>query len=71
MLTFNLCSFDGCWIAYPEDDCDTPYEILSMLRDKRKLVINSRYEKVFREALAALRSECKTDLKLEVVDDED
>lgn len=70
-MTFNVCSFGGEWIAYPEQDCDTPYEILSMLKDKRKLVINSRYEKVFSEALAALRSECSTDLKLEVVSDED
>jgi len=42
-----------------------------MLKDKRRLVINSKYEKVFSEALAALRSECKTDLRLEVIDDED
>lgn len=70
-MTFNLCFFDGCWIAYPEQDCDTAYEIVSMLRDKRRLVINSKYEKVFSEALAALRSECDTDLQLEVVSDED
>ena len=40
-------------------------------KDKRNLVINKMYEEEFREALAKLRSECKTDLRLEVVDDED
>lgn len=71
MLTFNLCFYDGCWIAYPEDDCDSAEEVVRMLEGKRKLVINKKYEKVFREALATLRSECGTDLRLEVVDDED
>lgn len=45
--------------------------IVEYHKDKRNLVINKMYEEEFREALAKLRSECKTDLRLEVVDDED
>lgn len=67
MLTFNLCFYDGCWIAYPEDDCDSAEEVVRMLEGKRKLVVNKAYEKVFR---AAIRK-CKSNLRLEVVDDED
>lgn len=67
MLTFNLCFYDGCWIAYPEPDCDSAEEVVRMLEGKRKLVINKMYEKEFQAAIKRLRS----DLKLEVVDGED
>ena len=67
METFNICNFDGCWIAYPEEDCDSAEEVVRMLEGKRKLVVNKAYEKVFRNAI----KKCKSSLKLEVVSDED
>lgn len=66
-MTFNVCNFDGCWIAYPEDDCDSAEEVVRMLEGKRKLVVNKAYASEFR---AAIRK-CKSSLRLEVVDDED
>ncbi len=67
METFNVCNFNNEWIAYPEYDCDSAEEVVRLLEGKRKLVINKMYEKEFRAAIKRLRS----DLRLEVVDDED
>lgn len=66
-MTFNVCNFNNEWIAYPEDGCDSAEDVVRMLEGKRKLVVNVRYEKVFRNAI----KKCKSSLKLEVVDDED